>query len=65
MFFNSLQLITHLPLLNSGMPGIIHYFLQPYLDLARLKIDGLYQKLYEIYDIGRQVKTGEDYRIFG
>ena len=35
MFINALQLLAHLPLLNSGMPANAHYFLTKYLDLVR------------------------------
>jgi len=35
MFINTLQLIAHLPLLNSEMPGNAHYFLSKYLDYVR------------------------------
>ena len=35
MFINALQLIAHLPLLNSEMPGNAHYFLNKYLDYVR------------------------------
>jgi len=35
MFVNALQLIAHLPLLNSNMPANAHYFLRKYLDIVR------------------------------
>ena len=35
MFINSLQLLAHLPLINSIMPGNAHYFLSKYLDIVR------------------------------
>lgn len=35
MFINSLQIIAHMPLMNSLMPGNAHYFLTKYLDMVR------------------------------
>lgn len=35
MFINALQLLAHLPLLNSNMPANAHYFLNKYLDIVR------------------------------
>ena len=36
MFVNSLQLVAHLPLLNTVIPANLHQFLRKYLDLVRL-----------------------------
>lgn len=35
MFINALQLLAHLPLLNSNMPANAHYFLNKYLEKVR------------------------------
>lgn len=35
MFVNSLSLLAHLPLLNTDMPGNVHFFLNDYLDKVR------------------------------
>lgn len=35
MFINTLQLLAHLPLLNSSMPANAHHFLKGYLDMVR------------------------------
>ena len=37
IFFNSLSLIAHTPLLNSQMPGNVQYFLSDYLKIARVR----------------------------
>ena len=36
VFVNSLQIITHSTLLNTLMPGAVHYVFKDYLDLVRL-----------------------------
>lgn len=36
MFFNSLQLIVHTPLLPTHLPANVHYFLTSYLGFLRL-----------------------------
>lgn len=36
MFLNSMQLVVHLPLLPTNMPGNAHYFLTHYLSYIRL-----------------------------
>lgn len=36
VFFNSLQIITHSTLLNTLMPGTVHYVFKDYLNLVRL-----------------------------
>ena len=35
MFINALQLMAHLPLLNSIMPANAHFFMSKYLNLVR------------------------------
>jgi hypothetical protein len=45
MFLNSLQLVAHLPLINTAMPANLHQFLRKYLDFVRLKIEGIAQDL--------------------
>ena len=41
MFLNSLQLILHVPLLDTHMPANVHYFLKEYLSLTRFNIGPL------------------------
>ena len=41
MFLNTLQLIAHMPLLNTLMPANLHLFLAKYLDFVRLSPAGL------------------------
>ena len=36
MFLNSMQLITHVPMLDAHVPANLHYFLVHYLSLIRL-----------------------------
>ena len=52
MFINALQLLAHLPLLNSNMPANAHYFLSKYLDRVRWYdkdfVEGFGMKEYDI-----------------
>ena len=36
MFLNSLQLVSHVPMLDANMPANLHYFLAEYLSLVQL-----------------------------
>ena len=36
MFLNSLQLITHVPMIDAHVPATLHYFLVNYLTMIRL-----------------------------
>lgn len=47
MFINSLTLVAHTPMFNSGMPANLHYFLTRHLDLFRLNIPSL-NKQFEL-----------------
>ena len=42
MFLNTLQLIAHMPLLNTLMPANLHLFLAKYLDFVRLSPANLF-----------------------
>lgn len=41
MFFNSLSLVLHVPLLPTNMPSNLHMFLIDYLNLIRMKIKSI------------------------
>ena len=41
MFINSMQLIAHVPLIRSKLPGNAHYFLLEHLNIIRLHFFGL------------------------
>ena len=49
VFVNSMQIITHTPLLNTVMPGNVHYVLKEYLDLVRLNWPALNNALFTRY----------------
>ena len=49
MFLNTLQLVAHLPLLNTVMPANLHQFLRKYLDMVRLNIGGGFSSGQEIF----------------
>ena len=49
MFINSLQIITHTTLLNTIMPGNLHYVIKQYLDLLRLNWPALNDALFDSY----------------
>ena len=36
MFINSLQLMTHIPMIDANVPSDLHYFLANYLSVIRL-----------------------------
>lgn len=50
MFVNSLQIITHSTLLNTMMPGNVHYVFKEYLDLLRLNWPLLNNALFDRYN---------------
>ena len=41
MFLNSLQLITHVPMIDAHIPAPLHYFLVNYLTMIRLDSEKL------------------------
>ena len=45
MFFNSLQLIAHTPMLATSMPPNLNYFLIRYLSIVRFKLQSFEQKI--------------------
>ena len=47
MFLNSLQLIVHVPLIRTNIPGNAHYFLLEYLNILRLHFWSLTKWLQE------------------
>ena len=41
MFLNSLQLITHVPMIDAHLPATLHYFLVNYLTIIRLDSENI------------------------
>jgi hypothetical protein len=61
MFFNSLQLIAHLPMIRTHMPAIANLFILNYLAIVRLQIGKLNELLEEL--IGADRDDRKDYLI--
>ena len=59
MFFNSLQLIVHLPMMRTHMPATANLFILNYLAIVRLQIRKLNEALEEL--IGAESSDREDY----
>lgn len=53
IFLNTLQLVAHMLLLNSSMPGNLHQFLIKYNDLVRLQSHDETQRLDEYFGAKR------------
>ena len=47
MFFNSLQLIAHLPMIRVNLPSSANIFLLEYLSIVRLQVSMLSERLEE------------------
>ena len=41
MFINSMQLIAHVPLIRTNLPGSSHFFLLDYLNIIRMQVFSL------------------------
>ena len=48
MFINSMQLILHVPLIRTSLPGIAHFFLLDHLNILRLQSFRFTQWLQEM-----------------
>ena len=53
MFVNTLQLIAHTPLINTAMPSNAHYFLMKYLNIVRLNISSVDQRVESSFGLGK------------
>ena len=60
MFFNSLQLIVHIPLIKVYLPATANLFLLDYLNVIRLNISNLNELLEESF--GFDTSNHEDYK---
>ena len=49
MFINSMQLIAHVPLISTNLPGNSHFFLLDYLNIIRMQVFNLNSWLQEYF----------------